>query len=256
MDFLLDKKIKSWLNDCKQIISKTRDYDIDFKSSYRDLVTDVDKKIEEYLTNKIKGEYPDHFILGEESASEFPSDEELEAKNLWIIDPIDGTSNFVKQNRDYCTMIAYFENNKPVFSYIYDYTNNEMISAFAGEGVFINEIKLEKPEDISMSEAMIALDSRVLHNRDFYTSVANTAYCLRVVGASGLDGTRVAKGAFGGYINLSASPWDYAPFILIASELGLHISKPYGEDLDFERGSGFIISTHNVYEDLNRMMKA
>lgn len=250
MDFILDKQVKAWLNECKQIINSKSKFKVDFKSSFRDIVTEVDKEIEGFLRSKILENFPDHRILGEESVDERGVEGLNESKNLWVIDPLDGTSNFVKQGRDYCTMLAYFEKGKAKFSYIYDYTNDEIISAFDGLGVYINDLRLERPRDSSISESPVATDSSALRAKDYFHKLADGAYCLRSVGASGLDGTRVAKGMFGAYVNLSAALWDYGPFILIAKELDLKISKIDGTSLDLGEDRGYIIGTPKAHEEI------
>ena len=97
--------------------------DIETKSNRRDIVTIVDKKVEEIITNKIKNKYPYHYILGEET---YDFNYEIKEENVWVIDPIDATANFVKQKEDYCILIAFFENKIPKIGYIFNVEKNEL----------------------------------------------------------------------------------------------------------------------------------
>lgn len=253
MDLKIDKKIKLWLEECKDIIRRNTDYKVDFKTSKTDLVTTADRDIENYLRNQINNNFPSDQILGEEAAYEGKEDISA-AENLWVIDPIDGTTNFVVQARDYCTMIAYFENGQAKFSYIYDHYQDKILSAFAGKGVFLDGKKIEKPKNKGLSQSLISLSSDVYRNEDYVKDLAERAMSIRSVGSSGLDGARVCKGEFGAYINPTAAAWDYAPFILMADELDLHISRVNGDDLDLEGEGGYIISSHKVYEEISNII--
>lgn len=253
MDFLLDKKIKAWLKECERIIQRPRTLEIDTKEDDKDLVTDVDREIETYLIGKIKESYPNDWILGEEGTKNSELDYNS-LDRLWVIDPIDGTSNFVRQRRDYCTMVSYFEGGTCKFTYIYDYYHKELLSAFEGIGVFINEIKLAKPANIEISKSIVSLSSGVLRNDEYVDKIAEMATSIRAVGSSGLDGIRVCKGEFGAYINVSGAPWDFAPFILIAKELDLHVSRPDGQALSLNDKSGFILSTKSIYNSVKDIL--
>ena len=100
-----------------------------------DLVTNVDKQIQNHFQNFLQEHYPTHQLLAEEKDN---SDITPYEGHLWIMDPIDGTSNLVKQQEDYCIIIGYFIDGEPKLSYIYDYPHQRLYRAIAGVGAYEN----------------------------------------------------------------------------------------------------------------------
>lgn len=237
----------------KIISSKLNKNDIDIKTNRRDLVTVIDKQTENFISSKLKENFKDHYILGEET---FKEDNDLEInENVWIIDPIDATANFIKQETDYCILIAFFKNKIPKLGYIFDIRKNELIHAIDGEGVFINNIRMKEPENTSLEESLVSIDVRKMWESELLEIVINNAFDLRYIGCAGLDGFKVARGHFGAFICPNLGPWDFAPLLLIAKELNLHVSDFNGNELLFAKRSDFIISTNQTYLDIKKLLK-
>lgn len=237
----------------KIILSKLNENDIDIKTNRRDLVTVIDKQTEYFISSKLKENFKNHYILGEET---FIEDNNLYTnENVWIIDPIDATANFIKQKTDYCILIAFFKNKIPKLAYIFDIKKNELIHSIEENGVFINNIKIQEPSNISLKESLISIDVRKMWNSELLELVINNSFDLRYIGCAGLDGFKVARGHFGAFICPDLGPWDFAPLLLIAKELGLHISDFKGNDLEFSKRSDLIISTHQTYMDIKNLLK-
>ena len=114
-----DRLVRTWLEYIKNELIPKRSDDLGYltKKNYRDLVTVVDKNVEKYLREQIMEHFPESEIIGEESSD---GSYQTSADLVWLIDPIDGTANFVKQREDYCVMIACFEREVPVLAYIYN----------------------------------------------------------------------------------------------------------------------------------------
>ncbi len=246
-------KIHEYISACirqiPQELKKIDDLLIREKSSYRDLVTEADKKIEQFLKSKILERFPEHEVLGEES---FDQTKDYASKNLWIVDPIDGTTNFVKQSKDFCTILSYFENGKAKLSYVYDIENDILYTGIAGLGVYENDTKLKIAEDKTLRESLMAMDIRRMqeYHPDLFDYVVREAFSIRLIGSSGLDGMRVISGKLGGYIHYSASIWDYSPFFLMAKELGLSFTDFKGNDLNGKTQSSFILATPSIHREL------
>ncbi len=119
-----------------------------------------------------------------------------EINHLWIMDPIDGTANLVKQQEDYCIILAYFYEGKPMLSYVYDYPHKKLYKAIRGEGAFCNGIKMEEPPSLKLEDAIISFNAQVM-NLDTVQDLFDASFSYRLVGACGLDSMRVAKGQFG-----------------------------------------------------------
>lgn len=224
--------------------------DIETKSNRRDIVTIVDKKVEEIITNKIKNKYPYHYILGEET---YDFNYEIKEENVWVIDPIDATANFVKQKEDYCILIAFFENKIPKLGYIFNVEKNELTYSIYKKGVFHKDKKVEIPKDIDLKSSLVSIDVRKMWGTKLLEQVKENAFDMRFIGCAGLDGLRVIKGEFGAFICPNLGPWDFAPLLLMAQELGLHISNFEGKYPKFGKRSDFIISTNSIFKNLNEL---
>src|SRR6478672_10642307 len=104
---------------------------IETKSDRKDLVTNIDKKVQDFLIGKITEAYPAHMIVGEESPELKISDNR---EHVWVIDPIDGTANFVKQHDHFCILLAYYENDIGKLGYIFDVMNHDLYYAMENKG--------------------------------------------------------------------------------------------------------------------------
>ncbi len=245
-----DEYIQKIIRDIPEVIKSIEIIDIVQKTGRRDLVTDVDKGIEEYLTKKILERFPNHEILGEETYKE---EEKYNTKNLWVIDPIDGTTNFVKQRNDFCTIVSYFENGEPMLTYIYEVTKDDLYHGMTGEGIFLNGQKLEKPKDLSIEDVLVSTDIRrmFLHRPDLFNKIVDKSFGTRSVGTCGLEGSRVVSGRLGAYVNYRGGPWDYSPFFLFSKEMDLVFKTLDGEDLEIDSGyTNFILCTKQIYKEL------
>lgn len=249
-----DKQVRLWLEHIKNELIPMRSDDLGYstKKNYRDLVTAVDKNVEKYLRERIEEYFPEAEIIGEESTD---GCYQTSADEVWLIDPIDGTANFVKQREDYCIMLACFEQEKPMLAYIYNVHRDELTSAVRGKGVFVNGRKLDQPKNIGLKDAMISADIRRMAETVLCTNLIEKSFDLRYIGSAGLDAAKVASGCFGGYFSpMAGGPWDFAPMILIAEELGLHLSTWDGQPLSIHRTTSFVLCTEQIYEDVREFM--
>lgn len=237
----------------RKILSKKLEFNhIEEKTNSRDLVTIVDKEIEKFLVDKIKYNFPEHYILGEESYDE---DYEIVEENVWVIDPIDATANFIKQEEDYCILIGFFQNKIPKLGYIYNVKKDELIYSIENKGVYVGEKKIIFSENIDLNSSLISIDVRKLWKTELLEKLVEKAFDLRFIGCAGLDGAKVVQGKFGAFICPNLGPWDFAPLQLMAKELNLHISDFDGNNLEFGKRSDFILSTHKVYKEIRELLK-
>lgn len=244
----IDAFAKGLIQEIPKVIGGIEIKNICHKSGERDSVTEVDQGLERFLTERILERFPDHQVLGEET---YDPSKSYDRGHLWVIDPIDGTTNFVKQRNDYCTIICYFEENVPKLAYIYEVEKDHLYSAMENDRVYLNGVPIEKPEDARLKDKLISTDIRRVYEnrRDLFHGLIEGSFGMRSVGTSGLDGSRVISGRFGAYLNQSGGPWDYAPFFLMCDLLGLHFSKLNGEEMELEGYSDYIVSTKRAYED-------
>lgn len=245
-----DAYIQEVIKEIPEIIKETSNLNVLTKSSERDLVTEVDKAVERFLTKKINEQWPTHVLLGEET---YQKDREYDTANLWVIDPIDGTTNFVKQRDGFCTIISYFESGTPMLTYIYEIQTDTLYHAMKDCGVFVNGQKIESVIDLHAKDALISLDTRriYLNMPALLEKVIDTAFDIRNHGAAGLESARVISGKLGAFICYSGGPWDYSPLFLLSKELDLVFVTLDGNPLHINDGySGFVFCTKHVYHEL------
>lgn len=243
----MDQQMKKWLINLGQYIQENTDYSIKEKQGFRDLVSEVDIAVEEKLTAYIHTLPGEQTILGEESDH---SNVDALAENLWVIDPIDGTSNFIKQADDYGILVAYFKKGEPLLSYIYEVGSNTLISAKKNSGVLLNDRSLDLPDNIRLHEALISINPRKMNGTELLTFLAENAFDLRFLGSSASDATRVITGKYGAFISPESMPWDRAPYLLIAEELGLQMSQFNGKPSTIIGDENFFLGTKMIFKDV------
>lgn len=187
-----------------------------------DLKLELDKRTEDLILSHIKNKskYP---ILSEESG---PSDEFLVNTAYWIVDPIDGSLNYLQDIPFACVSIALWINDSPILGVVLDFNRGEMISSLKGEGAFFNGSKLSIPQKVEINQAVLAtgFPSYLLHDTSTLMSVIDkikTYKKIRLFGSAALSITYVALGRVHAYYEDSIKLWDVAAGIAICDELGL-----------------------------------
>ncbi|WP_339227565.1 inositol monophosphatase family protein [Oceanobacillus sp. FSL K6-2867] len=197
--------------------------DIETKSNPNDLVTVLDKRIEAYFVKNIKEQYSNHLIVGEEGYGD--SITSLKG-TVWIIDPIDGTMNFVHQKRNFAISVGIYQDGVGEIGIIYDVMSDILYHAKKGEGAYKNKEKLPQlTTDVKLTNAIIGMNhfwlckNRLVDEtttQDFVKEVRGT----RSYGSAALEFAYTAEGIENGYLSLGLSPWDVAAGIVIVNEVG------------------------------------
>lgn len=193
------------------------------KSNPDDLVTQLDKETEIYLISKIKESHPSHLIIGEEGYGHRV--EKLDGV-VWIVDPIDGTMNFVHQKKNFAISIGVYHEGVGEIGLIYDVMADELYHAKRGEGAFKNELRLPQlQQDKNIKEAILALNHHFLcENRIVEEQVmqrlVKTVRGTRTYGSAALEFAYVASGILDGYFSMRLAPWDIAAGIVLVNEVG------------------------------------
>ena len=202
------------------------------KKGFTDLVTDVDKKCEEIIIGIIGREFPDHAILAEESG-----EHSAEGGFKWVVDPIDGTTNYTHAFPFFCASIGVIFDGSVKVGVVYDPSRDELFSAEKGNGAFLNNrrIKVSKSEKVrdSLVATGFACDIKgKMANIDKFKNMLENAQALRRAGSAALDLCYVACGRFDGFWEFQLNPWDTAAGQLIVSEAGGTITLLNGEPFD------------------------
>ena len=203
----------------------------------KDFVTEVDKAAEEAIIGVLHEAYPDHAILAEESGASGDSD------FVWIIDPLDGTTNFIHGFPQYCISIAQTQKGVLQHAVIYDPNRNELFTASKGAGAYLNERRIRVSKRAKMNEALIGtgFPFRYFEHVDAYLGILrdmmHKTAGVRRPGAAALDLAWVAAGRIDGFWELGLSPWDMAAGALLITEAGGLVGDLAGEQNYLETGN-------------------
>jgi len=211
-----------------------------------DFVTEVDRAAEEAIIDVLRTAYPQHGFLAEESGASNP---EGNNEYTWIIDPLDGTTNFIHGFPQYAVSIGLKHKGVLAQGVIYDPTKNELFTATRGRGAYLNERRIRVSKRIQLNEALIGtgFPFRDFDGLDEYLSMfreltARTAG-IRRAGAAALDIAYVAAGRLDGFWELQLAPWDIAAGTLLIREAGGIVTRPDGgADVLSTDGNGSIVA--------------
>jgi myo-inositol-1(or 4)-monophosphatase len=203
--------------------------EIEFKAK-NSLVTEVDKLSEKIIISNIKKNFPTHDIFAEESGKDL-SDSDY----LWLIDPIDGTTNYAHAYPFFSISIALEVKGEVIAGLVYDPVKDEMFTAEKGKGAFLNgePISVSKSNEIKHSHVctgfMHEVEWMVEANIRHFGNFIRRARAVRRDGSAALDLCYVACGRFDGFWELGLNPWDTAAAVLIVKEAGGHLCKFNGD---------------------------
>ena len=204
-------------------------HEINYKGDIN-LVTEADKMSEDLIIAAISRKFPDHGILSEESPMITGA-----GKLRWIIDPLDGTTNYAHGYPVFCISIALENEGTIVLGVIYDPMREEMFAAVRGEGAYLNDKKLAVSRTDNISRSLLAtgfpydIRESKENNLDYFNSMAINVQAIRRAGAAALDLAYLAAGRFDGFWELKLKPWDTAAGCLMVEEAGGLVSNVFGE---------------------------
>jgi myo-inositol-1(or 4)-monophosphatase len=204
-------------------------FDIEFKGEV-DIVTDLDRKAEASIIEIIEARHPTHGILTEESF-ERPGESEYR----WIIDPLDGTTNFSHGFPVFCVSIALEKAGVVILGVVYDPTRDELFRAELSKGAYLNDERIRVSSVATLDTALLAtgfpydIRSSEENNLDHFARFAVRAQAIRRAGSAALDLSYVASGRFDGFWELKLQAWDIAAGMLIVTEAGGCVSDFSGD---------------------------
>ncbi len=225
-----------------------------FKKGSADFVTTYDLKVEVHLKEGLSALLPDAGFLAEESGSS-----SLGGTYHWVIDPIDGTTNFMHGFPMFCHAVALMKNNKPVLAAIYNPSTKEMFSALEGNGAYLNErpIHVSACKDLSMALVAIGFPyerTNISSWMEKITKILQAAHGLRRPGSASLDFCYVACGRLDAFVEGNLQPWDFTPGSLILKEAGGQPLNWKGEELIYGGRSNILANNGNLSKLLLEVM--
>ena len=220
-----------------------------------DFVTEVDQKAEQAIIQTLHDAYPDHAILAEESGASGSLEGADEAEYQWIIDPLDGTTNFLHGFPQYCISIALVYRGQLSVAVIYDPVRNDLYTALRGRGAFLNERRIRVSKRDKLQGALIGtgFPYRDFTHLDAYTAmfkdlVQKTAG-LRRPGSAALDLAWLAAGRTDGFFEIGLNAWDIAAGCLLVQEAGGLVSDFAGEE-DYLQSGNVVAGNPKVFVQL------
>ncbi|MBY0439588.1 MAG: inositol monophosphatase [Burkholderiales bacterium] len=217
--------------------------------SPNDFVSEVDRDAEAAIIDVIRKAYPDHAILAEESGSSGQGEYE------WVIDPLDGTTNFLHGMPHYAVSIALRQRGVLMHGVIYDPVRNELFTASRGAGAFLNDRRIRVSRRTQMADSLIGtgFPFRELSDVDGYLGMLKAVMpkCagIRRAGAASLDLAYVAAGRFDAFWEFGLAPWDIAAGALMVAESGGLIGDASGEAGYMDSGA-VVAGTPKVFAQL------
>lgn len=196
-------------------------FDIELKGK-NDLVTDADVASEKAIISHISKQFPDDSFLAEETSNELS----LPKGRVWIIDPIDGTTNFAHGFPVFCVSIALWENGEPIVGLVKEVAKGELFYATKGGGAWLGEQRLNVSKLTDPSQSLLGTGfpytsfTYVDEYLSLFKSLMQSTHGIRRPGAASYDLCCVAAGRFDGFFELGLSPWDVAAGALIILEAG------------------------------------
>ena len=210
-----------------------------------DFASEVDRLAEAEVIREIKRSFPDHGIVAEESGAT-----KTKSRFTWVIDPLDGTHNYLRGFPHFCVSIALLEHGEPIHGVVYDPIRDELFTASKGAGALLNERRIRVANRISLPGALLCtgfpfrqrqhLDSHLAMTRALLLADAED---IRRTGSAALDLAYVAAGRIDAYWEMGLHPWDMAAGWLLVRVAG-------GRCTDFTGGEGFMESGHIVAANL------
>ncbi len=227
------------------------------RKQQNDFVTEVDQAAEYAVIEVLKEAYPTHHFYAEESGYLSASGESLglltwdqvialqqpdEDHFMWVIDPIDGTTNFIHGFPQFAVSIALFVNSTIQQGVIYDPTRDELFTATKGAGAYLNHRRLRVSQQLRLADCLIGTgfpyrdDQNLDHYVHLFKKMTRNCAGLRRPGAASLDLAYVAAGRLDGFFEGDLKPWDMAAGILLIQESGGLVGQYDGEEGYFSSG--------------------
>jgi myo-inositol-1(or 4)-monophosphatase len=219
-----------------------------------DFVTDVDRLAEQEIISVIHKSYPDHAILAEESG------EQGHNETIWIIDPLDGTANFLHGFPHYCVSIGVMVRGRIEHGVIYDPLRDELFTASRGAGAQLNDRRLRVTKQKTLAGSLISTGFPFKYHEHFpaYLATFNAVFPevsdLRRGGSAALDLAYVAAGRVDAYWELGLQKWDLAAGVLLIEEAGGVVSDFTGGENHIEHGN-LVAGNFNIHQQLLNQIK-
>ena len=224
--------------------------------NFNDFVSEVDVAAERVIIETLKDAYPTHGFLGEESGST-----SYQSDFIWIIDPLDGTTNFLHGFPQYCVSIALQHKGEITQAVIFEPNRNDLYTATKGRGAFLNDKRIRVSKCHKLQEALIGTgfpfrDFKYLDDYlNMFKSMIQKTTGIRRAGSAALDLAYVASGALDGFWEIGLSPWDIAAGGLLIQEAGGIVTDLSGQTGWLESGN-ILVASPKIHDDMQSLISS
>lgn len=229
---------------------------VQFKTSWADLVTEVDKAVEQQIRSLIRNRFPDHGFLGEEGGGDW------DREYTWVLDPVDGTTNFAHALPNYVCSLACYRGQDPIVAAVYDPNRDELFWARKGCGAYLNGTRIHVDRARHLHECLICtnlmwdLREDRFHRLPQLQELGKHVRGIRSLGAAALEIAYVACGRVSAFIQYQLSPWDYGAGALLVTEAGGTITRMDGSPLDVRQPGSVLATNGLIHEEIMRYLRA
>ena len=220
-----------------------------------DLVTEFDKRSEEVIVSSIQEKFPGHAILAEESGHNHAVSE-----YQWVIDPLDGTTNFAHGIPIFAVTIALLKDNSPIVGIAYDPFRDEMFSAEAGQGASLNQRPVHVSSQMNLGHSVVStgfpydLRTNPRNNLAQFVQFQLRTQAVRHLGSAALDCAWTAMGRLDGYWEFGVKPWDVGAGALLVREAGGRVTSTDGDER-FLSNETIVVSNSLLHEQMLRVLR-
>lgn len=223
-----------------------------------DFVTSVDMSVQEFLYPRLKALYPDVQFMSEEKEN---LDIDMSGK-VWILDPVDGTTNLIHDYKMSAVSLALADNGVPVLGIIYNPFTDEIFTAKKGEGAYLNGEKISVTSTAKIENSLISIGTSPYYKyladeifntvKKFYLAAED----IRRSGSAALDLCYIACGRTDGYFERNLKPWDYAAGVVVLREAGGIITDFDKNEPSYSMPSNIVSSNGNIHMEMMKIINA
>jgi myo-inositol-1(or 4)-monophosphatase len=230
------------------------------EKSNNELVSEVDLKAEQAIIYCLKKAYPSHAIMAEESGFSASGSESESDEYTWIIDPLDGTTNFIHGFPHYCVSIALKYKSRVEHAVIFDPVRKECFSASRGAGAQLNGVRIRVSKESNIDKALLGTGFPFRNKKytdeyfETFKALFRQSACVRRAGAVALDLAYIACGRLEGFWDFGLKPWDIAAGSLLVKEAGGLVSNCQGEENFLDSGN-IIAANPKIFKPILQALK-
>jgi myo-inositol-1(or 4)-monophosphatase len=224
-----------------------------------DLVTQIDREVEEMFRALIARRFPSHAVLAEEFVN--AADRESEAEYCWVFDPVDGTTNYAHGLPIFCSACSLERHGQPIVAAIYDPSRRELFTAERGLGAWLNGVPLHVSKADALIDALLCtgFPYTVQHDSGYllglFGDFIGRARAVRRLGSAAIDLAYVAAGRFDGFWEVKLNAWDISAGALIIEEAGGRVSTLNGRPFSSRLGE-IVASNSRIHDEMVTLIRA